>query len=366
VIGLMRADTHTGDGKARRPRARPLQDGETIPEKHRNSTLVSLAGTMRRRGFGREAILAALLVENDQRCDPPLGEAEVEKIAASVAGYDPADPFTLTATGGAAPADTAAGIILDHLRTTYHPTFRRGDVLYSRALGREVTRSEACYGAGSDLINRLAQATDAPRQEDGAVKRGALPKLFATWVRTAHADLLAGLPEEEAGDEIVEPARAEFRARVAAALHHIVTIGHTTYEDKKEVTRTERHSLIELCDMWGKPGGWERVRDYLLWVRRDKGAEPLTLGALRVALRVELFAQGPSRDLARLDQRKFGRLAQLYDVGADGECRAGGARCVELAPEFIAELLDRPQLTEQQEAPRACARGNADFPSTWE
>jgi putative DNA primase/helicase len=64
--------------------------GETIPEGQRNDTLTSLAGTMRRRGMGAEEIAAALLVTNNKRCDPPLGDDEVRKIASSVCRYKPA------------------------------------------------------------------------------------------------------------------------------------------------------------------------------------------------------------------------------------------------------------------------------------
>jgi len=60
-----------------------------IPEKHRNTTLTSLAGTMRRRGMSRSAIEVALLAENQSRCDPPLTENEVRRIAASVSSYNP-------------------------------------------------------------------------------------------------------------------------------------------------------------------------------------------------------------------------------------------------------------------------------------
>jgi hypothetical protein len=61
--------------------------GESIAEGQRNDTLASLAGTMRRRGMTGEEIAAALLVVNDNRCDPPLPESEVKRIAASVAHY---------------------------------------------------------------------------------------------------------------------------------------------------------------------------------------------------------------------------------------------------------------------------------------
>jgi putative DNA primase/helicase len=61
-----------------------------IPEGHRNDALMSLAGTMRRRGMEAEEIEAALLVTNNKRCDPPLAEDEVRKIAFSVCRYKPA------------------------------------------------------------------------------------------------------------------------------------------------------------------------------------------------------------------------------------------------------------------------------------
>jgi hypothetical protein len=73
--------------------------GETIAAGERNETLASLAGSMRRRGMGQDEILAALRVTNKERCRPPLDEDELERIAGSVARYDPAkrprEPLTL-------------------------------------------------------------------------------------------------------------------------------------------------------------------------------------------------------------------------------------------------------------------------------
>ena len=65
--------------------------GDEIPEGQRNTTLTSLAGTMRKRGMGEAEILAALLVTNRDRCKPPLDESEVQKIVASIGRYPPAD-----------------------------------------------------------------------------------------------------------------------------------------------------------------------------------------------------------------------------------------------------------------------------------
>ena len=66
--------------------------GETIAEGGRNHALASLAGTMRRRGMTPAAIEAALVVENDAHCKPPLSASEVRNIARSVARYEPAAP----------------------------------------------------------------------------------------------------------------------------------------------------------------------------------------------------------------------------------------------------------------------------------
>jgi Bifunctional DNA primase/polymerase, N-terminal/AAA domain/Primase C terminal 1 (PriCT-1) len=70
-------------------RASPIDD--VIPEGQRNETLASLAGSMRRRGMGEEAILAALQVTNRDRCRPPLPELDVRRIASSISRYAPAD-----------------------------------------------------------------------------------------------------------------------------------------------------------------------------------------------------------------------------------------------------------------------------------
>jgi hypothetical protein len=74
--------------------------GDTIPEGQRNTTLASLAGSMRRRGMGSEEIAAALLVSNRQRCQPPMDTCEVEGIAASVSRYEPAEAKPTTADPG--------------------------------------------------------------------------------------------------------------------------------------------------------------------------------------------------------------------------------------------------------------------------
>jgi hypothetical protein len=85
------AEEHA-EAPAEAPADARLADGELILKGRRDNTLTSLAGTMRRRGMGEDEILAALRVTNSRRCDPPLDDDQVKKIAGSVAGYPP-DPM---------------------------------------------------------------------------------------------------------------------------------------------------------------------------------------------------------------------------------------------------------------------------------
>jgi len=99
VDGLLEAAGVTGVGepasKPPSPQHGAGQDCEAagdiapFPEGERNAGLASLAGTMRRRGMGAVAILAALRAENERRCLPPLDDKELAAIAESVAKYEP-------------------------------------------------------------------------------------------------------------------------------------------------------------------------------------------------------------------------------------------------------------------------------------
>lgn len=56
----------------------------------RHTALLSLAGTLRRRGCAREEILALIEAVNARRCQPPLSGDELSRIAASACRYPPA------------------------------------------------------------------------------------------------------------------------------------------------------------------------------------------------------------------------------------------------------------------------------------
>jgi hypothetical protein len=215
-------------------------------------------------------------------------------------------------------------------------------------LGREVRQGEALAGAGTALIDKLADATDAPVNETG-VKRGSLPQFFKTWGPVAWVDLLDGLPDEQTSDEISDPAREEFRSKVRAGLFALVALAYNRDTDARDV---QRRTLADWARMFAKPGRWQSVRSYKLWSRLDDGR-------LRIALRVDLFGQVPGGSgLAHLHPRAFSDLAKLYDVGTEDGTKVSGGniRAIELTTDFITELYSEPVDGQTDAETRAHAR----------
>ncbi len=64
-------------------------ESNKIPDGQRNATLARLAGTMRRVGMSQTEMAAALHRVNQERCVPPVSAARVERIAGSIARYEP-------------------------------------------------------------------------------------------------------------------------------------------------------------------------------------------------------------------------------------------------------------------------------------
>jgi hypothetical protein len=288
-----------------------------------------------------------LLAENEDRCDPPLGEDEVRKIAESVSRYDPADQ----AGQG---KQSSYDIILAYFRELFDPSFRRGRVIYSRSLGREVDPAEACFAPGIELIRRLEFASDVPCYKDGAKNRGGIPGHFVRWAKSAWVDLIRPLEEEAEASEVDPGAASDFEADLRGALQRMLPLGHTYGKDGEQ--RVERHSVISWCSIFSKspqckPGHWGDVRSYMVWFRRDGDL-------LRVALRVELFGQIGASGLPKT-QAKLTQLCELYDLGKP--IRLLGLRAVELHPDFVASLLPDRGKGEEDEKNDTVTR-DSDFP----
>jgi hypothetical protein len=83
----------TEQARLRGRRMRAEDVGETISNGSRNKTLFRLACALRRPGLDEESIYAALLAINATKCENPLDEAEVRKIAQSATRYEPTGPL---------------------------------------------------------------------------------------------------------------------------------------------------------------------------------------------------------------------------------------------------------------------------------
>jgi len=96
-----------GSGKAI-PAVPVASSAAAILQGQRNNHLTSVAGGLRRSGLSQAAMLAALKAENMAKCNPPLDEGEVEKIAVSVARY-----AVSPSAKGEDPAEYAMRVLLD-------------------------------------------------------------------------------------------------------------------------------------------------------------------------------------------------------------------------------------------------------------
>jgi putative DNA primase/helicase len=73
--------------KAANGGAGELHQVKKAPATQRNNYLTRIGGAFRRIGFDEGELITALLVVNTLRCDPPLHESEVRRVAASVRRY---------------------------------------------------------------------------------------------------------------------------------------------------------------------------------------------------------------------------------------------------------------------------------------
>lgn len=136
-----------------------LEQSRVIAQGARNSSLASLAGSMRCRGMTEAAIFAALLSENQERCDPPLPDDEVRTIVASVAGYPPGSPEADGDDPLAGLEALARGAGAQALEEALRGAGRWATRL--DALGRETLRERAIARLKELGVSRPARLVDA-------------------------------------------------------------------------------------------------------------------------------------------------------------------------------------------------------------
>lgn len=78
--------------KQERQQSQVVSDDAALNAGDRHPTLLAWAGAMRRKGMSAAAILAALRIENANRCNPPKEDLELVRIAEFVGNKTPEDP----------------------------------------------------------------------------------------------------------------------------------------------------------------------------------------------------------------------------------------------------------------------------------
>jgi hypothetical protein len=92
VALILQSRTQSQRGIDEKKPAAPIADN--IPHGERHLALVSLAGTMRRRGLVKEEIIPSLRAVVERRCEYVAGdEIDIEAIAESICRYQPNDPL---------------------------------------------------------------------------------------------------------------------------------------------------------------------------------------------------------------------------------------------------------------------------------
>jgi hypothetical protein len=66
-----------------------VEPGQPIPQGARDQTLIKMAGAMRRQGMTADEMIIALAAVNQSRCQPPLADADIQRIAKSAGRYTP-------------------------------------------------------------------------------------------------------------------------------------------------------------------------------------------------------------------------------------------------------------------------------------
>ncbi len=222
-------------------------------------------------------------------------------------------------------------VILSWLVETLQPRFKaNGHTIFSETLGRRATIRDV--HPTPTVIDRLALASDAPRDSDGRAKRLALPAQFAAWLKVAWGQLLADLPiEDDAPTAVVTD--DEFVRQLTALLTSMVVL---TAPGAPHSTRS--FGSWAWLAAQEAPGYWRRVQTYDLWGR------VLDDAGFQLALTPRLASQAPRAwpELAELTLNRMTRRGREVGIAEVGDnritCKGQTLRVVVLSAEYVLSL----------------------------
>ena len=154
------------------------QDGPIL-EGSRNTTLTKIAGAIRRAGVAVEGIEATLLIENARRCEPPLLEDEVQRIALSIGKRSTAPGWALDAVAFA----NRGGQLLtcpqwSVLVVLCHRADDHGRVLGGQWIAREAHLSYATAKRALSALERQGRISVERRRQHSNAHPYWLPNIY--------------------------------------------------------------------------------------------------------------------------------------------------------------------------------------------
>jgi|SRR5579872_1525582 len=111
--------------------------GGSIPEGRRHTTLASLAGLLRAKGFNQPDILDALMRANSTRCQPPLGDDEVTAIATDIAAKPAPVVTSACSTVNFDPVVSASSVTMRNIEWLYKPFLPKGKLTVLAGLPKD-------------------------------------------------------------------------------------------------------------------------------------------------------------------------------------------------------------------------------------
>lgn len=161
------ATADASEGSLVVPTASSLILPESIDQGKRNVELTRIAGAMRSKGLSETAIYAALRVENERICKPPLDDAEIHTIARSVGRYRPHNALTAVADNAASEEDYENTLKPYLFGEFLNQVFEEKEILGFHIGKRDIAIIQAATNAGKTTLLRnitLCMAAGRPFQ----------------------------------------------------------------------------------------------------------------------------------------------------------------------------------------------------------
>jgi len=349
---------------------------ETIPDGQRHDAMMRLAGALRRRGLGKDAIYAALLAEDKRLCSPPIsnedgGDSELLAMAeycaersaeAPVVSMPPGVLDGPSASGHPAsapsaddPNDQLDGIhpnvpriptkelIMEYMTAPGGPEFAfKYDLkLYSKRDRAWYTARQWRDNPSREIFHLLlARSEDISDAEATAAlmyqKHSAARKAWNMWTISAFMEWVKTLPEKAETDDTTASEDAEFAAAVRAALTKELSIGEGASD------LTIRSSVFEYSLNQARPS-WSQVGHFGAYCKVGP----------RIAIRYDFLIAHGGAQIKKYTKSTLARRLNKFGI-AKSNVAISGTRVYVVDDEWLANNFE-VEIAKESSAPEPAA-----------